>query len=319
MSKAPTSRPITASIIAGITSQPYLLLIAAPTFWGGNVIASKFAVGHIDPYVLLLTRWAGAFILLLTIATPHVRRDWHKIKPALGWLCLYGALGFAIFNLLMYQAAYFTDGVNISIEHAAIPVLTLLANFIVFRTRAKWLQIVGLVLTIIGVVYVATHGEPAKILSLTINFGDGLVLLACFLYAIYSITLRFRPDMHWLSFITVTAAFAFVTSVLAGQFMGGGLAELATKLPETTLQGWLCGLYVMIFPSIIGQMAYARGVQLVGPNRASIFINLIPITGTVFSVILLGEILQPYHFIASVLVIAGIILSEFSVRQKASH
>lgn len=67
MSNTPTSKPSFASIIAAITSQPYLLLVAAPTFWGGNVVASKFAVGHIDPYVLLLTRWAGAFLLLLTI------------------------------------------------------------------------------------------------------------------------------------------------------------------------------------------------------------------------------------------------------------
>jgi drug/metabolite transporter (DMT)-like permease len=71
----------------------------------------------------------------------------------------------------------------------------------------------------------------------------------------------------------------------------------------------------MLFPSIIAQLCFARGVELVGPNRASIFINLLPIFGTLMSIIILGEQLHNYHLIALSLAFVGIFLSEYSARR----
>lgn len=316
MEKPASANPVSALPRAGILSQPYLLLVLAPTFWGGNLVAGKLAVGQIDPYLLLLGRWVGAVLLVAIFALPHVRRDWAKIRPALGWLSIYGILGFATFNLLMYGAAYFTAGVNASIEQAAIPVIVLIGNFLIFRVRARLLQVVGLALTIIGVFSVATHGDFGRILALTINIGDGMVLLAAVLYAFYSLALRYRPDIHWLSFIFITAGAACLTAIVFLFAFGGGIDTLVRGIPQVTWLGWACILYVMIFPSIVAQLCYARGVELVGPNRASIFINLLPVTGTILSVLILGENLQTYHLIAAGLVVVGIALSEYSVRQK---
>ncbi len=301
---------------ASLISHPYLLLVFAPLFWGANIVAGKLAVGHVDPYLLLVGRWLGATLIVLTIGVPHLRRDWPKIRPALPMLTLYGVLGFATFNILMYNSAYFTAAVNASIEQAAIPVVVLLANFLIFRVRAKALQIAGLVLTIIGVVWVATRGEPLRILALDVNIGDGMVLLACLLYAAYSLMLKYRPDIHWLSFILVTAAAALLASLVFVLLIGGGFENLVQEIPQTTLRGWGCILYVMIFPSIVAQLCYARGVELVGPNRASIFINLLPVFGTILSVIIIGESFEAYHVIASILVIAGIVLAEYAVLRR---
>jgi len=301
---------------ASLRSHPYLLLVLAPLFWGGNIVAGKLAVDHIDPYLLLVGRWLGATLIVLTIGIPHIRRDWSKIRPALPILSLYGILGFATFNILMYKSAYFTAGVNASIEQAAIPVVVLLANFMVFRVRAKLLQVIGLLLTVAGVIWVATHGEPQRILALDVNIGDGMVLIACILYAAYSLTLKYRPDIHWLSFILVTATAALVTSLVFVLAIGGGFEKLITEIPQTTLLGWGCVLYVMIFPSIVAQLCYARGVELVGPNRASIFINLLPVFGTILSVLILGESFETYHVVASALVVAGIMLAEYAVLRK---
>lgn len=286
----------------------------APLMWGGNIVAGKLAVGEISPYLLILFRWAGAVLLVLPIALPHLRRDWSAIKPALPMLSIYGILGFATFNMLMYGAAHFTAGVNASIEQAAIPVFVLIGNFLIFRVRAKPLQVLGLLMTIIGVMWVATHGDPLRIVAMTVNIGDGMVLAAAFLYAGYSLTLRYRPDIHWLSFMLVTASFALLTSLVFQLVFGGGVETIITDFPEITPLGWLCVLYVMICPSLIAQLCYARGVSLVGPNRASIFINLLPVFGTVLSVVILREGLEVYHLVASALVIAGIVLAEYSVR-----
>ena len=303
-------------LIRALSAQPYLLLVLAPTFWGGNMVASRFAVGQIDPYLFLLFRWVGAVLLLVPFVIPHVRRDWPKISASLGWLVFYGALGFAGFNMLIYGAAHFTAAVNISIEQAAIPVLVLAGNFLVFHVRARLMQIIGLVCTVTGVIWVATHGNPTRIIALDVNIGDGMVLGACALYALYSLTLKYRPAIHWLSFMFVTSVAALLASAVFLFAFGGGLTTLVTGIGETTLLGWGAVAYVMLFPSIFAQLCYARGVEIVGPNRASLFINLLPITGTVLSVIILGEHLEPFHLLAAALVVVGIALSEYAVRAR---
>jgi drug/metabolite transporter (DMT)-like permease len=305
-----------ASLFRVLSAQPYLLLVLAPTFWGANVVAGKLAVGEVDPFVLLLGRWTGAVLLLIPFALPHLRHDWPKISGSIWWLAFYGIFGFAGFNMLMYSAAHYTAAVNASIEQAAIPVMVLAGNFVVFRVRARALQVAGLAVTIAGVVWVATHGDPGRLLNMTVNIGDGMVLLACLLYALYSLTLRYRPAIHWLSFMFVTAFSAFVASVAFLFAFGGGVGTLLEALPQTTLIGWGCIAYVMLFPSIVAQLCYARGVEIVGPNRASIFINLLPITGTVLSVLILGENLQSFHLLATALVVIGIALAEYSIRKE---
>lgn len=299
-----------------LLAQPYLLLVLAPTFWGGNMVASKLAVGQIDPFLFLLFRWVGAVLLLVPFVLPHLSTDWPKIRAGIWWLGFYGALGFGAFNMLVYGAAHFTAAVNISIEQAVIPVFVLAGNFLIFRVRARSLQLVGLVLTVIGVAWVATHGEPARLIHLNVNIGDAMVLLACLFYALYSLSLRYRPNIHWLSFMFTTSAAALIASIAFLFAFGGGIETLRAGVPAITLTGWLCVAYVMVFPSIVAQLSYARGLEIVGPNRASIFINLLPIFGTVLSVIILSEQLAPFHLLAAALVIVGIALSEYAMRAK---
>ncbi|VAW23716.1 Permease of the drug/metabolite transporter (DMT) superfamily [hydrothermal vent metagenome] len=314
MSRPVSSHPPGQGFFALLFSRPYLLLVLAPMFWGGNIVSGKLAVGNVDPFVLVVGRWAGAILIIVPLAWPHLSRDWKKIRPSLPLLALFGIFGFTGFNVLMYNSSLYTSAINGSIEQALIPVMVLLGNFLIFAVRPKLLQVLGLVLTIVGVILVATHGEPGRILALDVNIGDAMVLLACFFYASYSLALRFRPDVHWLSFLAVTSLFALVAAVLAQGFIGGGMARFFSLLPQITSRGWLIIIYVMSFPSILAQLFYARGVEIVGPNRASIFINLLPVFGTLLSVIIVGESFQLYHAAASVLVILGIILSEYSIR-----
>ncbi len=305
-------------LLTSIMSKPYLLLVLAPIFWGGNISAGKLAVGNVDPYLLTIGRWTGALLILLPLALPHVIADWKLIKPKLLLLAMFGFFGFTGFNILLYNSSLYTSAINGSIEQASIPVFVLIGNLILFGIRPKPLQVLGLILTIAGVVWVATRGLPATLFSLQLNIGDAMVILACFLYAAYSLALRYKPKTHWLSFLAVTAFFALVAAFFAQAFIAGGLCELTRLLPQTTARGWLLIIYVMIFPSILAQLFYARGVEIIGSNRASVFINLLPVFGTVISVLIVGEKFQFFHFVAAVLVVFGIILSEFSTRARTN-
>lgn len=298
-----------------LMDRPYLILVLTTLFWGGNVVAGKLAVGHIDAHSLMILRWTGALLLVLPFAIRPLKRDWPVIR-ARWWLYLfYGAVGFATFNVLVYVAAYYTSGVNTSLEQVAINIFVIIFNFALFRTRVRGLQLLGVVITILGVAIIATHGDLTRILTLKVNLGDLLVLIACVAYAIYSITLRWRPPTHWLSFLAATCTGAILASLAYQATLGNGIAALPGNIAAINTEGWLIVAYTVFFPSVISQLLYVRGVELIGSNRASLFINLIPLFGTVGSVIVLGEALQPFHLVAAAMVAAGIVLAEFSARR----
>jgi len=298
-----------------VMSRPYLILIVCNLFWGGNTVAAKLAVGHIDAYSLTILRWVGALILVLPFAIRPLQRDWPVIRTRWWLYLLYGAVGFTSFNMLMYIAAHYTSGVNASLEQVAVNIFVLLLNFTLVRLKVRPLQLVGVAVTILGVALIATHGDLGRILKLDVNFGDALVIIACFVYAAYSIALRWRPQTNWLSFMVATfigailAAFAYQASI------GPGPAAFVSSLAAIDTQGWLIVAYTIIFPSILSQIFYVRGVELIGSNRASLFVNLIPLFGTIGSVIVLGEALEGFHFLAAALVATGIVLAEWSARR----
>jgi drug/metabolite transporter (DMT)-like permease len=303
------------SMFGALLNRPYLVLVLTTMFWGGNVVAGKLAVGHIDAHTLMILRWSGALLAVLPFAMAPLRRDWPVIRTSWPLLLFYGAVGYATFNVFVYMAAHLTSGLNISIEQVAVNIFVMLLNFAIFRTRVRALQLFGVALTILGVAITASHGDLRRILTLDVNLGDALVLLACFSYAVYSITLRYRPASNWLSFLVVTFIGAILASFAFQAVFGGGFSAFLAEIPEITPQGWLIVLYTVLFPSVISQMLYVRGVELIGPNRASLFVNLIPLFGTAGSVLVLGERLQTQHLIAAALIVAGLVLAEWSARR----
>lgn len=298
-----------------LLDQPYVLLVLTTFFWGGNTVAGKMAVGQIDPYTLTLLRWSGALLLVLPFSIRQLRRDWPTLLGK-WWLYLfYGGVGYVTFNILVYIASYFTTGINIALEQVTINMFVMLANFVLFKTRVKALQLAGALLTAIGVLLTATHGDPGRLLKLEVNFGDALVLLACIAYAAYSVALRWRPASFWLSYLVASFIGAIFAAMLYFCTLGGGPAAFVAALPAITPLGWAIVAYTMIFPSVISQMFYVRGIDLIGANRATLFINLIPIFAATLSVIVLGEALQSYHILAAVLAVAGIALAEITARR----
>jgi drug/metabolite transporter (DMT)-like permease len=288
----------------------YLLLLLTALFWAGNAVAGKFAIGHVSPMMLTLLRWGLATLVLVLFGLPRLVVDWPVIRRNLPFLAALGAIGFTAFNVALYTALLYTSAVNVSIEQAAIPMLIFFGNFLLFRVKPAAAQIAGFVLSVGGVVLTAGHGEFARVIQLEINFGDALMLVAIIGYAVYTIALRYKPDIHWLSLIIVLCAAATLSSIpfALAEWLAG-----AAILPDVT--GWAVILYTVLFPSIIAQLFYIKGVQLIGPNRAGMFINLVPVFGALLSIGLLSEAFHSYHAIALAMVLGGIWLSELGGRK----
>lgn len=295
-----------------MTRTAYMLLLLTALFWGGNAIAGKLAIGHISPMMLNSSRWLFAFAMMVAIGSARFREDWPLIRSHWLLLFLLGMFGFCIFNVALYTALTYTTAINVSVEQAGMPMLIVLLNFLFFRLKADWAQLAGLVMSIAGILLTASHGDPAKLLALDLNFGDAIMLSACIVYSAYSVWLRFKPAIHWQSLmitLTGSAALSSIPFTIAEFRLGTGI------FPDT--EGWLILLYVVMFPSILAQIFYIRGIELIGANRAGLFINLVPIFGTLLSLILLGEEFHPYHAVALALVFGGIGLAETSGRRKS--
>lgn len=288
-----------------MNSRAYFYLCVTALFWGGNSVAGKMAVGHVSPMMLTTLRWVFALLIILVLMTPQIRRDWDKIKAHWLQLLAYGAIGFTTFNALLYSALKYTSAINAVILQAGIPMLIFLFNFMLFRTRASIAQVIGFTVTLIGVLITAAHGDIASLMQLEFNFGDALMIVACIVYAAYTVALRFKPAMHWQSFIAAPAFGALLSAIpLLFWEIGSGTAIF----PDTT--GWIIVLYAAIFPSLMSQVLYVRGVEMIGANRAGLFINAIPVFGTLLSVMLVGETFHTFHFIALLLVLGGIAIAE---------
>ena len=286
-------------------SQPYLLLLVTALCWGGNAVAGKLAVGHVSPFLLTSLRWAAAMALVVPFALPHLKRDLPAIRRNIWFLALLGATGFTVFNNLMYSSLVYTTAINVAIIQAAMPLIVFILNFLLFNLRITGLQMSGYALTLVGVVIIAARGSLEVLAELAFNFGDVLMLIAIITYGAYSVLLKQKPSMHWLSFITVLGTSAFVTSLF---FSAYEISAGHVTWPD--LQGWGVVLYTAIFPSILSQVFWMRGLELIGSNRGGVFINLVPLFGAILAVVILGERFHLYHAIALALVVGGVWLSQ---------
>ena len=287
---------------------PYLLLTLTALIWSGNAIAGKFAVGSVPPMALTFLRWLLAAIVQMIIATAPLKRDWPQIRKNAGQLFLMGAIGFGGFNLLLYNALHSTTALNVTIEQSAMPMLIVLLGVFIHGERGNWRQISGIILSLAGVAVTAAHGDLARLIALQVNRGDGLMLLAVLAYSGYAITLRSKPALHPLSFLAILSLSAAATAL---PFFIHEMSQGIIFTPS--LKGGALILYVALFPSILAQMFFARGVEQIGSARAGQFINLVPLFAAFLAVALLGETLQGFHFIGFGLIMGGIWLGAHKV------
>ena len=186
-----------------------------------------------------------------------------------------------------------------------MPVLIIFANYLFFSMRITALQGVGVLLTIIGVLVTATRGSPLAVFEAGVNRGDAIMMLAVLLYGGYTVALRFRPDIHWttLMFVLTCSAAIFALPFYAVEILRDGF-----RMPGP--EAWAIIAYTAIFPSMVSQLFFIRGVTMLGANRAGLFINLVPIFGAILAVLILAESFRLYHLAGLALVLGGIAMAE---------
>jgi len=288
----------------GLFDQAYLLLSITALSWSGNTVLGRFVVGHIPPMTFAFLRWAGAFLIVLPFAVPHLLRDWPTIRRHFGLMTVLALTGFSVYNAATYYGLQFTTAINGLLLLSITPLWVALWSFILFGDRLIPRQAAGICVSLAGVVVIVSHGSIGVLVGIGFNRGDLIFVAAVAVYAYYTAVLRKRPPMHPLSLLAVGMGWgaALLAPLVAWEIAGGKtFAVNAANVASIA--------YVCVFPSVLGYFCFNRGVELIGANRAAPFIHLVPVFGSIMAVAFLGERFELFHAVGYALVVAGITLA----------
>ena len=287
-----------------LANQPYLLLSITALCWAGNAIVGRMDAGHIAPVTLSFLRWSFAFLIILPFAWKHLVRDWGAIRSRLGIMILLSITGIGAFNTLQYWALEHTQALNTLLLQSAGPLVVAVWSLLLLGVRLTLAQAAGVLLSMAGVVIILMHGDLTKLSNIEFNIGDLIFIVALAIFGIYSVLSLKRPDIHGLSFVAFT--FGAGAACLIPLFIWELFARPPMQIDTANL---LTLFYVAVFPSTIAYLCFNRGVQLIGANRAAPFFHVVPVFGTIMSIVFLGEHPQAFHFIGFALVLAGVFVA----------
>src|SRR6266550_6838619 len=284
-----------------LANQPYLLLSITALCWAGNAIVGRLAAGHIPPVTLSFLRWSLAFLIILPFAWKHLVRDWAAIRSRLGTMIVLSVTGIGAFNTLQYWALEHTQALNTLLLQSAGPLVVAVWSLILLGDRLTLAQAGGIVLSLTGVLMILLHGDLTTLSKIDFNIGDLIFIVALAIFGIYSVLTLKRPAVHGLSFVAFTfgCGAACLIPLLIWELISRPVMALDAK-------NLLSLFYVAVFPSTVAYLCFNRGVQLIGANRAAPFFHVVPVFGTIMSIVFLGERPQPFHVIGFALVLTGV-------------
>ena len=284
----------------------YLLLTFSVLFWAGNFIIGKFAtLFEIPPLTLNVFRWLSVWLILMPFTYKEIYKNLPTIKK--NWLVIsfMGLITISTFNSVVYFALNHTQVINPVLVLAAIPAATIIFSSFLNIEKTNIFQLLGLFLSIIGIGSIISNGDIQKIISLNFNKGDVWMLVCVITWALYSTLLKknkFKFSQFTLIQLMVSAGLIFLIPQL--------FYEKSVGLDVNFNKAFFLILfYVVVFPAIAAYYCWQKGVEIIGPNRASMFIQLMPLFSAVMAIIIFKEKFELYHFVGAAFIVSGIYLS----------
>ena len=284
----------------------YFMLTLCAFFWSGNFIVGKFATLYeVPPLTLNFLRWLIVWIILIPFTFRDILNNIKVIKKNFYSILLMSITSISIFNSVVYYSLNFTQVLNGALMISTIPVLIVFISFIFKTEKINFSQVLGLILSITGVLTIITRLDFTKLIHLDLNKGDLWLLVAMLSWAIYSTMLRtHKTDLKYLSFISVIVSIGLI--FLFPQF----LLEINNhQIIRFNFPVFLITSYVVLFAGLGSYVLWNKAVVIVGPNKAGIFLHLMPVFSSFMAIFLLNEKLMNFHIIGAIVIIVGIYLS----------
>ncbi len=286
---------------------PYVALTATMLFFASSIVLGRAIRADIPPMGLVFWRNVAAFLVLV----PFLWRDLRGEQGALlkrHWRLVL-VLGFA--NSVTGQAIlllglHTTTAINAGLIHAIGPAVTVALVWTLFRDRISGRQAAGLAAAAVGVAALVVRGDIGVLAAVELVAGDWWVLLATASYAAYGAFLkRVPPALNpFALFLGATVVgFVLIAPFYAAETF---LTEARVVLDPTTVATIL---YYAVFPSSLALSFLIFAIKRLGPNRASAFYYLVPVMTAAMAIVLLGEALEVYHVVGTILVLGGVYLA----------
>ena len=284
----------------------YILLTLSTLFWAGNFIVGKFAtLFEIPPLTLNTFRWISVWLILIPFTFKEIYKNLAYIKKNLLAIAFMGVITISTFNSVVYFALNYTQVINAVLVLAIIPAVTIVLSALMKVEKSNIFQIFGLILSIIGVGSIISNGDVQRIVSLSFNNGDLWMLVCVLSWALYSTLLKknkFKLSQFSLIQIMVSVGVIF----LIPQYFYEQSIGLELNFNKAF---FLILFYVVVFPAIVAYYCWQKGIEIIGPNRATMFIQLMPLFSAVMAIIIFKEKFELYHFVGATFIVSGIYLS----------
>ncbi len=281
---------------------PQLWLTLCVFFWSGNAVVGKAASEHMPAFSLSFWRWVVALAFILPFGYPRIVRQWSFYRSNWRFLFFIAFLSVALYNTFQYWALNWTSAINVGIISASLPIMILLMSTVIGHEKPNRYQYTGSIVATAGVLYVISRSDLQVLLNLSVNFGDGLILLAVIGWAVYSILLkRVPPDIEQVGLLTALIVLGILGIV---PFYAWDLVQGKTFEVNAITLSFI--LYVSLFPSLLAYVFWNHAVSVGGANLAGIFVNLLPVFVTLLAIVFLGEHLAVFHVLGIGLIFLGI-------------
>ena len=284
----------------------YIMLVCATLFWAGNFMVGKFAfLENIPPMSLVFLRWSLVWLILLPFTYKEIIRHKDTIITNLPLLFFLAFTSVGLFNTFTYLSLVHTQVINASLFNTAIPAAIIFLCFLLKIEKTNKFQILGLILSVFGILSIITKLDLNVLLSLNFNKGDLIMIGGVITWGLYSAFLKNKKfTLPLLTLVQVLCTFGliFIFPQFLYEFSQGLRVSFNTNLYYTLI-------YLALFPSIGSYYCWAGAVAIIGANRAGIFLSLIPFFSTIMAIIFFNEQFEFFHLIGSILIILGLFLS----------
>ena len=287
------------------------MLVCATLFWAGNFMVGKLAfLSNIPPMTLVFFRWSLVWLILLPFTYNEIIRHKNIILENLPLLFFLALTSVGLFNSFTYLSLVHTQVINASLFNTAIPAIIILLCFLFQIEKTNKYQIVGLVISVLGILSIITKLNLEIIRSLNFNKGDLIMIGGVISWGLYSAFLKRKKfDLPLLTLVHVLCTFGliFIFPQFMYEFVQGQKIEINRNL-------FYILIFLALFPSIGSYYCWAGAVSIIGANRAGIFLSLIPLFSTLMAIFFYNEQFQFFHLIGAILIILGLFLSNKEIK-----
>ena len=287
------------------------MLVLATLFWAGNFMVGKFAFfTNIPPMTLVFLRWSLVWFILLPFTYKEITKNKKIILDNLPFLLFLALTSVGLFNSFTYLSLVHTQVINASLFNTAIPAIIILLCFIFKIEKTNKYQILGLIISVIGILSIITKLNLKIILSLNFNKGDLIMIGGVITWGLYSSFLKKKKfDLPLLTLVHILCSFGliFIFPQFVYEFSNGQIINFDLKLTYILI-------FLALFPSIGSYYCWAGAVSIIGANRAGIFLSLIPLFSTIMAIFFYDEKFQFFHLIGAILIILGLFLSNKEIK-----